>query len=172
MSLSRVKRLTSDALLCCAALMLSYVEALVPITAVIPFPGFKLGLANTAVMLAFFRLGVHDGIMVSLVRVVLSGILFGSVASLMYSLAGAVASLAIMYIVRLWLARRLSYYGVGILCAAAHNTAQCIAASAVLGGPAVFGYLPVLLCAAVVTGALTGMISSMCSGIFDRVDLL
>ena len=141
MSLSRVKRLCADGMLCAAALILSYVEALFPVTAVIPVPGFKLGLANVAVMLAFFRLGAIDGVMISIVRVVIVGMLFGSAASVIYSIAGACA-------------------------------AQCVAASVVLGSGAVFGYLPVLLIASIVTGTLTGMTAALCSRIFYKVELL
>jgi len=159
-------------MLCGAALILSYVEALFPVTAVIPVPGFKLGLANVAVMLAFFRLGVLDGVMISLVRVVIVGMLFGSAASVIYSIAGACAALVVMGVVKLLFSRFISFYGIGILCAASHNAAQCIAASVVLGSAAVFGYLPVLLIAAIVTGALTGMMAALCSRIFCKVELL
>ena len=62
-------------------LILSYVEALIPINLLIPIPGFKLGLANLAVMIAFFSLGYGYAAAVSLCRILLTALLFGSVTS-------------------------------------------------------------------------------------------
>jgi uncharacterized membrane protein len=49
------RRVALDAMLCCFAMLLSYLEALLPLT-VIPLPGFRLGLANIAVVLVFSML--------------------------------------------------------------------------------------------------------------------
>jgi len=171
-SLSPVKRIVTDGMLCGAALMLSYIEAVIPLGAVIPLPGFKLGLANAAVMPVFFGIGAVDGIMVSLVRVVVSTMLFGSAASFIYSLSGALAAVIAMWLVKRFFASRLSYYGAGMLSAAFHNTAQCAAASLVLGSTAVFSYAPVLLVISVITGFITGMISALCFRVFKRRNYL
>ena len=45
--------------------------------------------------------------------------------------------------------------------AAAHNIGQICAAMLVLGGTAVLGYLPALLGVSLVTGALTGFVTSL-----------
>ena len=58
-------------------------------------------------------------------------------------------------------AKRLSVYGVSIAGAAAHNIGQICAAMLVLGGTAVLGYLPALLGVSLVTGALTGFVTSL-----------
>jgi len=110
--------------------------------------------------------------MVSLVRVVISTMLFGSAASFIYSICGAAAAIAVMWLVKCFLVSRLSYFGVGMLSAAFHNMAQCLAASFVLGSTAVFSYIPVLLAVSVISGSVTGMISALCSRVFDRRSFL
>ena len=72
------RRLTTDALLLCVALMLSYLEAIIPI---VPLPGMRLGLAQSVVTLAYFRIGRSDAAILSAMRVVLMSLLFGSVTS-------------------------------------------------------------------------------------------
>ena len=78
----------------------------------------------------------------------------GNLSALAYSLTGGVLAFLAM-----WLLLRLpglSLFGVCIAGAAAHNTGQILAAMAVLGSPAPVVYLPPLLLAGVVTGAVTG----------------
>ena len=56
--------------------------------------------------------------------------------------------------------RGLSVYGVSIGGAAAHNCGQVAAAVVTLGNGAPLYYLPVLLAASILTGALTGLVAS------------
>ena len=81
-------------LLTALAMILSYVESLVPIS--IAVPGVKIGLANIAVMFALYKMGAKAAVTISLVRVVLVSILFGNLFAMIYSLAGAVLSLGAM----------------------------------------------------------------------------
>ena len=77
------------------AMMLSYIEALLP-PVYSAVPGIKLGLANIAVIFALYSVDPKSAALISLVRVALSALLFGSVMSVIYSFAGAVLSLAVM----------------------------------------------------------------------------
>ena len=86
--LGAARRLAYGAALLCIALAFSYLEAIAPISLVIPLPGIKLGLANIAVMLAFFCLSPIDAALVSFARIALSALLFGSPVSFFFSLCG------------------------------------------------------------------------------------
>ena len=88
----KTKKLVTLALLTAAAMILSYVEALLPSVAV---PGVKMGLANIAVVFTLYKLGWREAAAVSLVRVALVSLLFGNLAALAYSLAGAVTAIGI-----------------------------------------------------------------------------
>ena len=91
------KKLTVTALLTAAAMILSYVESMIPSFAV---PGVKIGLANIASVFALFSLGEREAWGISTVRVLLSGILFGNITSIIYSLTGAVFSLVSMTLLK------------------------------------------------------------------------
>ena len=91
--MKKTKRLVLLAMLTAVAMILSYVESLLPSVGI---PGVKMGLANIAVIFALFRFGWKEAAALSLVRVVLVSLLFGSVGAMLYSLAGAVLSLAVM----------------------------------------------------------------------------
>ena len=141
-------------LLTAVALVLGYVEYLIPVTAI---PGVKLGLANTVLLYALFLLDVKSAVLLMMLKVGLSGLLFGGFAAMLYSFAGGVLSLAVMILVKK--ARGVSVIGVSVCGAAAHNIAQTAVACAVVGVRAALAYLPLLLLAALVTGALTGVIA-------------
>ena len=76
--MKKTKRLVLLAMLTAVAMILSYVESLLPSVGI---PGVKMGLANIAVIFALFRFGWKEAAALSLVRVVLVSLLFGSVGA-------------------------------------------------------------------------------------------
>ena len=76
----KTKKLTVMALTTALAMILSFVESQIP--AFVAVPGVKMGLANIAVVFALYKLGWKEAVAISLVRVVLVSLLFGSIASL------------------------------------------------------------------------------------------
>lgn len=141
-------------LLTAVALVLGYVEHLLPITGI---PGVKLGLANTVLLYALYLLDVPSAILLMILKVGLSGLLFGGVAAMLYSFAGGVFSLLVMLLARRM--KGLSVVGVSVLGAAAHNVAQLAVACFVVETRAILAYLPVLLLSAAITGLLTGLVA-------------
>ena len=141
-------------LLTAVALVLGYVEHLLPITGI---PGIKLGLANTVLLYALYLLDIPSAILLMILKVGLSGLLFGGIAAMLYSFAGGVVSLIVMILARR--VKGLSVVGVSVLGAAAHNIAQLAVACFVVETRAVLAYLPVLLLSAAVTGVLTGIVA-------------
>ena len=141
----------------CAALamILSYVESFVPS----PVYGVKLGLPNIVIVFILYKLGVKEAAAVSLVRVILTALLFGSVMSLWYSLAGAVLSLALMALLKKTGA--FSTVGVSVVGGVAHNAAQLAVAVAVTGVGAVAYYLPTLVVGGVAAGIVIGILGAL-----------
>lgn len=154
-----VRRVTTNAALLAAALMLSYLEQLVPLSSV-PIPGFKPGLANMVTVMAFALLSAPDALVISLLRVGIVGVLFGSWTSLFFSFCGAATAFLSLLASRLCL-RRCSYFGVSVFCAAAHNVGQVLAATVLFGPTVPLSYLPWLLPMAILTGALTGTLLNL-----------
>ena len=141
-------------ILTAVALVLGYVEYLIPIAAI---PGVKLGLANTVLLYALFLMDAPSAVALMVLKVGLSGLLFGGPTAMLYSLAGGITSLGVMLLARR--ARGVSVIGVSVLGAAAHNIGQTLVACAVVGVRAALAYLPILLLAAAVAGVLTGVIA-------------
>lgn len=130
-----------------------YIEFLLPLPFLVP--GMKLGLANLVVLSALYTLGARTAAGVSLVRIVLSALTFGSLYGMLYSLAGAVLS----FLVMLCLYRLPCFGTVGVSVAGGicHNIGQLLVAFAFLGVGGVLTYAPVLLLSGAVTGFLVGI---------------
>lgn len=143
-------------MLTAVAMILSYVESLLPSVGI---PGVKMGLANIAVIFALFRFGWKEAAALSLVRVVLVSLLFGSVGAMLYSLAGAVLSLAVMAL--LCRIDRFSTVGISVAGGVAHNAGQILMAMLILQTKQLLGYLPVLAVSGIAGGVLTGLAAAL-----------
>ena len=153
----RTKTLTVLSLSVAVAMLLSYVEHLLPAFSI---PGVKIGLANIATLLALYTLGAWYAAAVSVVRVVLSSLLFGNVLGLLYAISGAVVSLVGMCLVKK--IRIFSVVGVSVVGGVLHNVAQIIAASLVMETAALAAfYLPVLLLSGTLAGVAVGVASGL-----------
>ena len=155
--MSKSKRVATLALCIALAFTLSFLESLIPIN--IGIPGVKLGLANSVVLVALYLLSKREAFAISMVRILLSGLLFSGAFSLIYSFAGGILSFVVM--VAAMKSKKLSPLGVSVLGASVHNVGQIIVAAAVMQTARIIYYLPVLL----ISGALTGVLVGVVSGI-------
>ncbi len=137
------------------ALIFSYIETLIPIQ--FGVPGIKLGLANLIIVIVLYRTGWREALLLSVVRVVLAGFIFGNLFSIVYSLAGGILSLAVMALLKR--TDRFSVIGISIAGGVCHNIGQLIVAMVVVETYQVGYYLPVLLIAGVITGAVIGAVA-------------
>ena len=149
-------RLASFVVFVALALIFSYIETLIPFQ--IGIPGVKLGLANLVIVIALYRMPVGEVYLLSGVRVVLTGFLFGNLMSILYSLAGGILSLTVMWGMKR--IRSVSILGVSIAGGVFHNVGQLLAAALMVETYGVFSYLPVLL----ISGLLTGFVIGLAAG--------
>ena len=140
------------------ALLLSYVEFLLP-PLFVAVPGIKLGLPNVAILFVLYYAGARPAIAVSLIRVVLSSILFGNAMSFAYSIAGAALSLLIMAILKR--TDKLSPVGVSVAGAVMHNIGQIIVAVVLLATPQIAYYMIALTLTGVVSGVFVGILGGL-----------
>jgi len=155
--MKRTKKLTTLALTVSLALILSFVESRIP--ALVAIPGVKMGLANIAVIFALYKLGFKEAIGISVIRVVLVSLLFGNIMSLAYSIAGAVLSLSVMFLLKRFTSA--STLGISISGGVTHNIAQVAVASLLLNTEVVLYYLPALLVSGSIAGVLVGIASAL-----------
>ena len=152
----KASKVAQYGLIAALALVLSYLESLVPSLGV---PGVKLGLPNIAIVFALYRLGWRDACIISLVRVFLVFLLFGNGAGLAYSLAGAALSLSLMGLLKK--TGRFSSVGVSVAGGVAHNAGQILVAMALLETSRLAWYLPVLWISGMIAGVLVGIVSGV-----------
>ena len=151
-------RVAMTAIMVALAMIFSYVEALIPIN--FGIPGIKLGLANLVVVVALYTLNWPLAALIALVRIILSGLLFGNLASLVYSLAGGFLSFVVMALLKK--IKGFSVIGVSIAGGVCHNIGQIVAAWFMLGSFKIVYYLPVLIISGAVTGVIIGILSKIC----------
>ena len=149
------KRIANISMLIALAIIFSYVEVLIPIS--IGIPGIKMGLANIVIVIALYSLNLGDVWMISIIRIFIIGIMFGNFMSIAYSLSGAVVSLTIMAIIKK--SNILGIMGTSIIGGVSHNIAQLLVAMFVVSNKVVLYYMPVLIIAGVITGAMIGILS-------------
>lgn len=137
------------------ALMFSYIETMIPIQ--FGVPGIKLGLANIMIVIMLYKSSAKEALLLSIVRIMLSGFLFGNLLSILYSIAGGVLSLGIMTLLKKQ--GGFSVIGVSVAGGVSHNVGQLIVAMLVVETYQVGYYFPVLLVAGVLTGLGIGVAS-------------
>lgn len=139
------------------ALIFSYVETLIPVN--FGIPGVKLGLANLIIVVALYKMRLSEAYLLSVVRVLLAGFIFGNYFSIIYSLAGGLLSLTVMALLKKW--GGFSLQGISIAGGVFHNIGQLIVAAVVVETFSVTYYFPVLLVAGLLTGLAIGIVAEM-----------
>ena len=139
------------------ALIFSYVETLIPVN--LGIPGVKLGLANLIIVVALYKMRLSEAYLLSVVRVLLAGFIFGNYFSIIYSLAGGLLSLTVMELLKKW--GGFSLQGISIAGGVFHNIGQLIVAAVVVETFSVTYYFPVLLVAGLLTGLVIGIVAEM-----------
>ena len=151
------KRLTTLALLVAVAMMLSYIEAQIPLS--ISVPGVKLGLSNIATLFALYTLGASEAALVSLVRVILSSFIFANPIMMIYSLSGA--ALALLFMILMKRLGVFSMLGVSVVGGVMHNAGQIVAAVILMKDSGIAYYLVPLVISGTVAGIAIGVVAAL-----------
>ena len=163
----KTKKVAMLGLTIALAMIMSYIEALVPLSFAVP--GIKMGLANIVIIFVLYKIGTKEAILVSLIRVILVSLLFSNVMAMAYSIAGATLSLSIMWLLKK--ADKFSFVGVSIAGGIMHNVGQIIMAVILLGTQQIALYLPVLMITGTATGVVIGIVSGLVINRFKNIRL-
>ena len=139
------------------AFAFSYLESLIPLN--FGIPGIKLGLSNLVVLTALYTMKTSDAFIISIVRIILSGLLFNGTFAMIYSLVGGLLSFAIMYIIKK--TDKFSPIGVSAVGGTVHNLGQIIVAGFVMNTYRIVYYFPILMFSGLITGIVNGIIASI-----------
>lgn len=165
------KQIALCGVLVAVALVLSLVEKMIPIQALVPVPGIKLGLANVVTVFALTHLRLRETIAIILVRVTLASVFMGSITAFLFSLFGSLLAMAVMKLLFYGEGTCFSLAGISVAGAAAHNIGQIGAAILVLGTTDVVGYLPMLLVVSIPMGLVTGLVCTVVLGHLNALHL-
>lgn len=164
MKKNKVKNIAFYGMMIALALIFSYLETFIPINALIPIPGVKLGLANIVVLFALYTMKLRDAFVIAVIRILIAGFLFGNPMTIAYSFVGGMMSLGVMFVLK---KTKLSTVGVSMVGGITHNIGQLIVAVVLTGTSRIAYYLPVLLVAGLITGLLMGIVANL---VIDRVN--
>lgn len=163
----KTKKVAMLGLTIALAMIMSYIEALVPLSFAVP--GIKMGLANIVIIFLLYRFGMKEAILVSIIRVILVSLLFSNVMAMWYSLAGAALSLSVMWVLKK--IDKFSVIGVSVAGGIMHNVGQIIMAVILLGTEQIALYLPVLIITGTATGVIIGIVSGLVINRFKSIRL-
>ena len=149
------KKIAYMGLFAAIAIIFGYVESLIPFFT--GRPGIKLGLANLAVLFILETYTWKEAALVSIVRILVIGFMFGNMFSILYSMAGAALSLTVMTLMKRF--SGFSILGVSVAGGVSHNIGQLIIAALIVENTSLFYYAPVLLISGVITGILIGILT-------------
>ncbi len=158
----KIKRVAFLGITVALAMIMSYIESLFPLNFAVP--GIKMGLANIVIIFVLYKMSFADACIVSIVRVFLVSLLFGNIMAMTYSIAGAVLSLLVMFLLKK--ADKFSVVGVSITGAIMHNVGQIAMAIIIMGTEQIASYLPVLAVSGTISGILIGIVASL---VIDRI---
>lgn len=158
----RTKRLALSAILAAMAMIFSYIEALIPLP--VPIPGIKLGLANLVIVIAIYRLGFKYAFIINCVRIIITGLLFTGLFGAIYSFAGGVLSIVVMYL--LYRTGLFSMVGVSMVGGVFHNLGQLLVACLIMSNFKLMSYFAVLLFSGLISGILIGIVAAV---LYDKL---
>jgi heptaprenyl diphosphate synthase len=170
--LKSTRRLTLLALMVSLALILSIVESLLPINALIPIYGVKLGLANIITVIVIIFFGYKDALLVVIIRCVLASAFGGGFSVFLFSVTGGILSTIIMAILYKRASKIFSLTGVSIAGAIMHNIGQIFIACFVMKTLSVLTYLPVLLISGIIMGCFIGLCSKYLADALKKTNIL
>lgn len=165
MSDNRINKIAYTGLLSAFAIIISYVEMLLPLN--IGIPGVKPGLANFIILIVLYEFGVKEAFIINFIRILVNGILFANVFSILFSLSGALISMITMFLVKK--VKGISMIGVSIAGGVSHNIGQILIASVIVETYSVVYYIPVLILSGVITGILVGVLALKIKPVIHKI---
>lgn len=149
----QARRVAVCGMLLALMLVLGFVESQLPVAAGIP--GIKLGLSNGVLIFAVYMLNVPTAYLLMVLKVLLSGMLFGNPSAMMYAFAGGLLSLTVMCLLSHM--KDLSPVVVSMVGGLCHNVGQVLLAMIILNTPKLVYYMAILMAVGLVTGLATGL---------------
>ncbi len=150
-----LKRLIIISMLTAIAIVVSYLESLIPIF----IPGVKLGLANVIILIMIYEFKFYEALLTDILRILLVALIRGTFLEPVFfmSLAGGLTS----YFIMLGFSKITIFTALGVsaLGSITHSMAQVLVAALLISSEAVLYYIPFIALLSILTGILSGLIT-------------
>ena len=146
-----IKKLCYLALFCAIAIVLSYIESLIPLY--LGVPGAKLGLANVVTLTLLLCFGLKEAFIVMFLRILIVSLTFTNFYMFLYSLSGGLLSLIIMNL--------FSDIIISIMGGIFHNVGQLLVAMLFFSSTVFMYYLPYLMLFGILSGIVIGILGEI-----------
>ena len=163
----KTKKVATLGLCIALSMVLSFIESQIP--PLVAVPGVKVGLPNLVMVFMLYKIGWKETAIVSIIRVVLVSMLFGSAVSMAYGLVGATFSLVGMILLKK--SNLFSTIAVSVVGGVLHNVGQIATACVVMGTAQIVYYLPVLLISGTIAGVVIGFVAGLLVKKLDKLRL-
>lgn len=159
------KKIIFLSLLVACGILLQIIESFVPVVMIVP--GFKIGLANIASLIALMIWDIKSMWIVGLVRILLASLLMGTIFSISFwlSLSGGLLSLVMMSVFKK--SKIFSIYGISVIGAASHSIGQVLMITFIYQQYFMQLFLPVLLALSIVSGLLIALVATQ---VYNRIE--
>ena len=151
------QKLVRISLLLAIALVINYLESLVPLP--LPLPGVKLGLANCVGLMVLACFDKKDYIVFNVLKVLMVALIrtgFGTA----FFISAAGTFLSTVMVLLIYRFTKSSIYGLSVVGALFHSLGQVLMVMLIYSNAYMISYLPVLEIISVATGCITAFISA------------
>lgn len=152
---TKTQKIIFIALLVSQAMVLSFIERMIPLN--FSIPGAKLGLANIVTLTAIYLFSFRESLFIVILRTIMTTFIIGSFSSFLYSFSGALLSFLVMYMLTSVSSEKISAIGISIAGGVFHNLGQLLMAAFIIRNIKIVYYLPFLMLTGVVTGFIVGI---------------
>ena len=155
---NKVNKMVKISLLLAVALIINYLESLVPLP--LPLPGVKLGLANCIGLIVLYLYTEKDYVFFNVLKVFLTALLRSGFGTAFFiGLSGTI--LATIFTLIAYKFSKASIYGLSVVGAMFHAIGQVFMVILLYNNLYMINYLVVLEVASVISGLLTAFIASI-----------
>ncbi|MCT4592966.1 MAG: Gx transporter family protein [Anaeromicrobium sp.] len=154
-TMSKTQKIIFISLLVSQAVVLSFIEKMIPLN--FSIPGAKLGLANIITLTSLYLFSFKETFSIILLRTIMVAFIGGSISGFLYSISGALLSFLVMYLLMRVSLEKISTIGVSVTGAIFHNLGQLLMAAFIIQNLRIIIYLPLLMVTGVITGVVVGI---------------
>ena len=159
------KKIVRLSLFLALGVVLNIIESMLPV--LIPVPGVKLGIANTIGLIVLYYYGPKEYTLIGFLRVILVALLRTGIGSISFILSLSGWLLSTIFILLIYLIKKVSIFGLSMSSAVMHEVGQIIMVIFIYSLPEMINYLPILIVSGIISG---NVLALLCSELLKKLD--